>query len=73
VEILPHLYLGNSQHASQLELLQRLGITALMNVSTSCKNYFVDSFIYMTIAVEDNDKSDLIEHFQKSNSFIGTC
>ena len=71
VEILPHLYLGNFSHASQLEVLQRLGITSLMNVSKNCKNCFEDLFEYMTVPVDDNDSADLSSWFDSTIAFIG--
>lgn len=70
VEILPHLYLGNFSHASQLEVLQRLGITSLMNVSKNCKNCFEDLFEYMTVPVDDNDSADLSSWFDSTIAFI---
>ncbi|XP_062606791.1 dual specificity protein phosphatase 4-like [Saccostrea cucullata] len=72
VEILPFLYLGNFQDASNLELLHRLGITSLMNVSTKCKNLFEQDFNYMNIPVDDNPNADLAAWFPQSNAFIDT-
>ena len=71
MEILPHLYLGNFSHASQLEVLQRLGITSLMNVSKNCKNCFEDMFEYMMVPVDDNDSADLSSWFDSTIAFIG--
>lgn len=70
VEILPHLYLGNFSHASQLEVLQRLGITALMNVSNNCQNCFENLFEYMSVPVDDNDTADLSSWFDSTIAFI---
>ncbi|XP_021348607.1 dual specificity protein phosphatase 1-like [Mizuhopecten yessoensis] len=72
VEILPYLFLGNSQHASQFELLERLGITSLINVSTSCRNHFEEKFTYMNIPLDDNDTADLAAWFTRSITFIDT-
>ncbi|XP_048745608.2 dual specificity protein phosphatase 4-like [Ostrea edulis] len=72
VEILPFLYLGNFQDASNLELLHRLGITSLMNVSTKCKNLFEQDFSYMNVPVDDNPNADLAVWFPQSNTFIDT-
>lgn len=72
VEILPFMYLGNFKDASNLELLHRLGITSLMNVSTKCKNLFEDQFSYMNIPVDDNPNADLAAWFPESNAFIDT-
>lgn len=70
VAILPYLYLGNSHHASQLELLERLGVTSLINVSTTCKNHFEEKFTYMNIPIDDNDTADLAAWFARSITFI---
>ena len=59
VNIDDDLYLGSAAHASQLELLERLGITALLNVSPNCKNHWPEKFEYQTIPVEDNSTADI--------------
>jgi len=70
VNIADHLYLGSAAHASQLELLERLGITALLNVSPNCPNYWPDKFEYQTIPVEDNSTADIKAHFKAAIEFI---
>uniref|UniRef100_A0A8C8DK82 Dual specificity protein phosphatase n=1 Tax=Oryzias sinensis TaxID=183150 RepID=A0A8C8DK82_9TELE len=70
VEILPFLYLGSAYHASRKDMLEMLGITALINVSANCPNHFEDSFLYKSIPVEDNYKADISSWFNEAIEFI---
>ena len=70
MNIVDHLYLGSAAHAGQLELLERLGITALLNVSPNCPNHWPDKFEYSTIPVEDNSTADIKVHFGAAIDFI---
>lgn len=71
MEILPFLYLGSAYHASRKDMLDMLGITALINVSANCPNHFEDSFLYKSIPVEDNHKADISSWFNEAIEFIG--
>ena len=71
VEILPHLYLGSEIHASQKELLQRLGITSVVNVSRNIPNFFEDTFHYKSIPVDDTYTADIGKWFEEAAKFIG--
>lgn len=71
MEILPFLYLGSAYHASRKDMLDMLGITALINVSSNCPNHFEDSFLYKSIPVEDNHKADISSWFNEAIEFIG--
>ncbi|XP_012689895.1 dual specificity protein phosphatase 1 [Clupea harengus] len=70
VEILPFLYLGSAYHASRKDMLDMLGITALINVSANCPNHFEDHFQYKSIPVEDNHKADISSWFNDAIEFI---
>ncbi|KAK7922127.1 hypothetical protein WMY93_009029 [Mugilogobius chulae] len=70
VEILPFLYLGSAYHASRKDMLDMLGITALINVSANCPNHFEDSYQYKSIPVEDNHKADISSWFNEAIEFI---
>ncbi|XP_048378957.1 dual specificity protein phosphatase 1-B-like [Stegostoma tigrinum] len=70
VEILPFLYLGSAYHSSQKETLQSLGITALLNVSSTCPNYFEGTFQYKCIPVEDTHVADISAWFREAIDFI---
>ena len=71
VQLLPHLFLGSSQHAANYEVLQRLGITAIVNVSKTCRNNFEDLFVYMNIPVDDSFNEDIASYFMDASNFIG--
>uniref|UniRef100_T1JQM1 protein-tyrosine-phosphatase n=1 Tax=Tetranychus urticae TaxID=32264 RepID=T1JQM1_TETUR len=70
VEILPYLYLGSGYHASCKRNLEKLGITALLNVSQNCPNYFEDTFIYKCIPVEDSSSEEISLWFDEAIDFI---
>ncbi|XP_072834978.1 dual specificity protein phosphatase 2 [Pogona vitticeps] len=70
VEILPFLYLGSCYHSSNREVLESLGITAVLNVSSSCPNHFEGRFLYKSIPVEDSHMADISVWFQEAIHFI---
>lgn len=71
VEILSFLYLGSAYHASRKDMLDALGITALINVSANCPNHFEGHYQYKSIPVEDNHKADISSWFNEAIDFIG--
>lgn len=71
MEILPFLYLGSAYHASRKDMLDALGITALINVSANCPNHFEGHYQYKSIPVEDNHKADISSWFNEAIDFIG--
>lgn len=71
MEILPFLYLGSAYHASRKDMLDMLGITALINVSANCPNHFEAHYQYKSIPVEDNHKADISSWFNEAIEFIG--
>ncbi|KAM4710012.1 LOW QUALITY PROTEIN: dual specificity protein phosphatase 4-like [Discoglossus pictus] len=71
VEILPFLYLGSAYHAARRDMLDTLGITALLNVSSDCPNHFEDHYQYKCIPVEDNHKADISSWFMEAIEYIG--
>lgn len=71
VELLPHLFIGGAQNAANREVLERLGISAIINVSKSCRNYFEDLFTYKTIPVDDSFNEDIASYFVETSNFIG--
>lgn len=73
MEILPFLYLGSAYHASRKDMLDTLGITALINVSANCPNHFEGHYQYKSIPVEDNHKADISCWFNEAIDFIGKC
>lgn len=71
MEILSFLYLGSAYHASRKDMLDALGITALINVSANCPNHFEGHYQYKSIPVEDNHKADISSWFNEAIDFIG--
>lgn len=71
VDILPFLYLGSAYHAARRDMLDALGITALLNVSSDCPNHFEGHFQYKCIPVEDNHKADISSWFMEAIEYIG--
>jgi dual specificity MAP kinase phosphatase len=71
VEILPFLYLGSAFHASKKDMLDGMGISALLNVSSNCPNHFEGVYQYKCIPVEDNHKEDISSWFIEAIEFIG--
>lgn len=69
-EIVPLLYLGNERDSSDLTLLQRLGVSKVLNVSRDCENHFPDMFEYLNLPVEDRVYADISQHFSKALQFI---
>ncbi|XP_035672731.1 dual specificity protein phosphatase 1-like [Branchiostoma floridae] len=70
VEILPYLYLGSGYHASRKDMLEALGITALLNVSRTCPNHFESEYMYKCIPVEDTQNADIQAWFQEAIDYI---
>lgn len=71
MEILPFLYLGSAYHAARRDMLDALGITALLNVSSDCPNHFEGHYQYKCIPVEDNHKADISSWFMEAIEYIG--
>ena len=69
--LLPHLFIGSALHAANKEVLQRLGITAILNVSKTCRNNFEEQFTYKTIPVDDSFNEDIGCYFAETSLFIG--
>ncbi|KAL6469738.1 hypothetical protein MHYP_G00208570 [Metynnis hypsauchen] len=70
VEILPFLFLGSALHASKKDVLDGMGISALLNVSSNCPNHFEGAYQYKCIPVEDNHKEDISSWFIEAIEFI---
>lgn len=71
MEILPFLFLGSAFHASKKDMLDGMGISALLNVSSNCPNHFEGAYQYKCIPVEDNHKEDISSWFIEAIDFIG--
>lgn len=70
-EILPYLFLGSESHAKTKNVLLDLGITAILNVSQNCPNYYEDLFHYKRIPIRDSKCDDIISLIGEALDFIG--
>lgn len=71
VELLPFLYLGSAIHSSRRETLAAAGITAVLNVSSTCPNAYEGEFQYLRLTVEDSLAADIRACFSTAIAFIG--
>lgn len=72
--ILPFLYLGNERDAQDLELMQRMDIGYILNVTTHLPLYHYDLglFKYKRLPATDSNKQNLRQYFEEAFEFIGT-
>lgn len=70
--ILPVLFLGNERDAQDLDLLLRLNIGYVVNVTTHLPLYHVKSGLrYKRLPATDNSKQNLRQYFEEVFEFIG--
>ncbi|KAM6930788.1 dual specificity protein phosphatase 2 [Xenentodon cancila] len=70
VELLPFLFLGSAVHSSRRETLAAAGITAVLNVSSTCPNVYEGEFQYLRLTVEDTLAADIRACFHTAIAFI---
>lgn len=70
VELLPFLFLGSAVHSARRETLAEAGITAVLNVSSSCPNLFEEELLYLRLNVEDSLAADIRACFPQAIAFI---
>ena len=73
IEIVPHLYLGNKRDSADLNQLEKLTITHILNVTHDLPNEFeeMQKFKYLKLHVQDNWDGNLLDLFPQAFSFIG--
>ncbi|XP_052737445.1 LOW QUALITY PROTEIN: protein phosphatase Slingshot [Bicyclus anynana] len=69
-EIFDHVYLGSEWNASNFEELQRNGVRHILNVTREIDNFFPGMFDYLNIRVYDDDKTDLLKHWDNTFKYI---
>ncbi|CAL8077307.1 unnamed protein product [Calicophoron daubneyi] len=71
-KILPFLYLGNARDAQDVDLLSRLGVTHIINVTDSLPIGFANfaKFKYLHLQASDTTHQDLLPAFDGAVSFI---
>lgn len=70
--ILPHLFLGAKKDAEDPDLLKRLGITSVLNVTPDCPNYNSNTpgFRYKQLPVYDTWHQNIAQFFDEAYDFI---
>ncbi|XP_053691093.1 protein phosphatase Slingshot isoform X2 [Sabethes cyaneus] len=69
-EIFDHVYLGSEWNASNLEELQRNGVRHILNVTREIDNFFPGTFDYFNVRVYDDEKTDLLKHWDNTFKYI---
>jgi atypical dual specificity phosphatase len=71
-KILDYLYLGGYYSATNKLLLQKLGITVIINVTppNEISNVFPKDFTYYNFHIEDSDGYPIGDHFDKVDAII---
>lgn len=71
--ILPFLFLGNERDAQDLDLLLRLNVGYVVNVTTHLPLYHVSTGLvrYKRLPATDNSKQNLRQYFEEVFEFIG--
>ena len=73
VKILENLFIGPLETAFQIKKLLALGITHIINASTSEYTKRVKYFKFLTIDVYDNNEEDIKKYFRMTNRFISSA
>ena len=68
--IIQNLYLGNMAASDNKAALQRLGITHILSVTSSCKPQYSKEFEYKQIEVLDMPSTNLTKYFDDAAEFI---
>lgn len=69
-EVTPWLLIGRKENATDLQLLLRLNITHILNVSSELPMAYPNHFIYQKIPVKDSIEADIAVHFSTIINFI---
>eukprot|EP00040_Diaphanoeca_grandis_P041763 m.263454 g.263454 ORF g.263454 m.263454 type:complete len:362 (+) comp50535_c0_seq1:310-1395(+) len=71
-QVTDHVFIGSRKDACNKELLNRLGINAIVNATKDCPHHFEDdnSFNYFRVPVKDTWNQDLPSHFPDCFKFI---
>lgn len=69
--IFDHLLLGSSFNASNGDELRRNNVTHIVNVTREVDNFFpADQFVYKNVRVYDDEKAQLLPHWDETFKFI---
>ena len=69
-EILPGLYLGDYQAASNLEVLKEAGITHILIAAQECSARFPEQFTYKKVGLADSLQTNLGTYFEEAVAYV---
>lgn len=73
-QVLEHLYLGSQEEAENVNLLNALGVTHVINCAASYiatgQDFYGPTKKYMEFDAEDDDEYDIMKHFDSVYDFI---
>jgi len=64
------IVIGSSNHAQDLALLEKLGVTHIMNAAPSVPNYYEDKFIYYNLPIKDDPGFPINKYFTVGSAFL---
>ena len=68
------LYHGNIDHASNMDLLTKLGIRHIVNTCNEpLEEKITKNFNVLWVNIEDDDCANINQHFQQTNDFLFSC
>ena len=72
-EVLPLLFLGNEEGAADQDLIDKLHIRYVLNITPKCPNYFSQrpDMRYKRITIHDSNLEDIGQYFEEAIQFIG--
>lgn len=72
-EVIPNLYLGNAMDAADEGLLRKSDIRYILNLTSTCPNYFSENstYRYKQIKIEDSCREDIKGIIEEAIGFIG--
>lgn len=76
-KVLPFLYLGNSKDADDRDGMTAIGVTRVLNVTTSqqspspADDRRASGVVYKRLSVLDNGHANLKQYFEEAFEFIG--
>lgn len=65
-----HIVIGGRDEANNKELLEKYGITHVLNACKQLQNFYPDDFTYLKINAMDDVKYDIRKDFEASSNFI---
>lgn len=69
-KIIENVYLGKSNSAKNVKILDDLGITHILMVGYDLEALYPERFLYKNIQIDDKENSNILAHFDEAIDFI---